>query len=178
MHRISFFLGLVALLFTQSAFGQSRHADSHEHGKGTLNIAIEGKLILMELEAPGADIVGFEHPAKSVTDRNAIKNAKAVLSKADQIFTLPKSAGCDLERAEVDLLREELSGDDAANHTEFFAMYQFGCADPDKFSEFGLPYFRVFPNAQELSIQLITRQGSARYDVGRNSATVKIGVGG
>lgn len=178
MHRIPLFFGLVVLLFTQSALGQSRHAGSHEHGKGTLNIAIEGKLILMELEAPGADIVGFEHPAKSAADRNAIKNAKTILSNADRIVTLPGSAGCDLERANVDLLREELSSGEAEDHTEFFATYQFGCADPDKFSELVLPYFGAFPNAQELSIQLITRKGSARYDVGRNSPTVKIGVGG
>ena len=33
--------------------------DAHVHGHGILNIAVEGQVVEMELEAPGADIVGF-----------------------------------------------------------------------------------------------------------------------
>jgi len=175
MHRIPSLVGLFALVLTSSAVGQSRQLHSHFHGEGTLNMVIEGKIVAMEFEAPGADIVGFEHPAKSAEDRSAIENAKAALKRADQLFVLPNAAGCDLERATVELLSEEASDEDAENHTEFFATYQFGCADPDQISEVHLPYFDAFPNAQELSIQLITRKGSAGYDVERSSPIFKIG---
>ncbi len=176
MHRISLFLALAFLLFTQNAVGQSRHVGSHEHGKGTLNIAIEGKLIVIELEAPGADIVGFEHPAKNAADRDAIEKAKAVLRDSDRVFTIPSSAGCDLERAKVDLFSEEASDGSTENHTEFFATYQLGCADPDQASELRLPYFETFPNARQLLIQLISRKGSVRYDVDRKSPIANIRV--
>jgi len=174
LRRILSLAVLPILFVTTTAVGQSRQLHSHEHGKGTLNMAIEGKIIAMEFEAPGADIVGFEHPAKNAADRAAIEKAKATLTQADQLFVLPNSAGCDLERAEVTLLSEEASDTKSENHTEFFAVYQFGCADPDQISEVRLPYFSAFPNAQELSIQLITRRGSTGYDANRTSPAVKI----
>ena len=57
--------GLMCLPFTMSAVAEEKHRQlgAHEHGHGNFNIAIEGKSVSMELEAPGADIVGFEHKA-------------------------------------------------------------------------------------------------------------------
>ncbi|MGI9486920.1 MAG: ZrgA family zinc uptake protein [Geminicoccaceae bacterium] len=40
-----------------------------KHGHNVLNIAIEGDRIEMEMIAPGADIVGFEHVALSEKDK-------------------------------------------------------------------------------------------------------------
>src|SRR6185369_1509759 len=63
---------LLGLLFIASAvaspaFAAEEHRELgvHEHGRGTLNIAIEGNKVTMELEAAGVDIVGFEHAAKT-----------------------------------------------------------------------------------------------------------------
>ena len=41
-----------------------RELDAHQHGHGSLTIAIEGGQVQMALEVPGADIVGFEHAAE------------------------------------------------------------------------------------------------------------------
>ena len=60
----------VALFTTALASGAvaetKREGHAHEHGHGKLNVAIEGKNVMMEMEVPGADIVGFEHEAKSL----------------------------------------------------------------------------------------------------------------
>jgi len=175
MHRIPSLVGLFVLIMANSAAAQSRQLGSHEHGSGTLNMAIEGKIVAIEFEAPGADIVGFEHPAKNTADREKVEKATIALTNADQLFVLPSSAGCDLERANVELLSEEPSGGETENHTEFFATYQFGCADPDQISEVRFPYFDTFPNAEELSVQLITRSGSNAYDATRQSPRIAFG---
>jgi len=54
-----------------ASYAQQRQAGAHEHGRGTLNIALEGTRLSMELEAPGADIVGFEHRAKTKKQKAA-----------------------------------------------------------------------------------------------------------
>ena len=41
---------------------------AHEHGVGTLSIAVEGNDVEIEMVVPGADVVGFEHPPSSDDD--------------------------------------------------------------------------------------------------------------
>ena len=69
--------GLVAA--AGAGHAQQRQAGAHEHGRGTLNIALEGTRLTMELEAPGADIVGFEHKAKTQKQTTAVEKAEAQL---------------------------------------------------------------------------------------------------
>ncbi len=72
--RTRIFLLTIALLsiHAEQASGTDyRYADAHQHGKGILNIVLEGNTLLMELEAPGADIIGFEHTAKTATEKKS-----------------------------------------------------------------------------------------------------------
>ena len=55
---------------------ETRQLGAHEHGHGTLNIAIEGTTVSMELEVPGSDIVGFEHVAATPEQKAAYASAK------------------------------------------------------------------------------------------------------
>ena len=175
MRAIALPIGLTAMVTASVAIGQQqRQLDSHEHGQGLLNIAFEGKVVAMELEVPGADIVGFEHPATSAADRASIEEAKAKLTDAETLFILPDSAGCDLERARADLIGSDNHDDghddhgEGGTHTEFVAVYQFGCADPDEISNIRFPYFKAFPNAERLQIQMIKRGSSGGFNVSRS----------
>jgi hypothetical protein len=84
-------LSVTALLLSAAVVSaeQTRQMEAHEHGVGQLNIAIEGTRIAIELEAPGADIVGFEYKAKSSEDRAKIDAAIAVLAQPLDLFVLP-----------------------------------------------------------------------------------------
>lgn len=80
-----------------------READAHEHGVGQLNIAVDGGQIAMEFHAPGADIVGFEHPATSDADKIAIANALEQLERPFELFSFPDAAGCAVSEAHAGL---------------------------------------------------------------------------
>ncbi|MEM8753487.1 MAG: DUF2796 domain-containing protein [Pseudomonadota bacterium] len=90
-----------------------RSLGAHEHGSGALDIAFEGGSVAMAFEAPGADIVGFEHEAKSAEDRAAIDAAIATLAKPLDLFTPPEAAGCVVTAANVSLVAE---GDEHGDH--------------------------------------------------------------
>ncbi|MEP0960249.1 MAG: DUF2796 domain-containing protein [Roseobacter sp.] len=94
------------------AFAQgTRQLDAHEHGVGQLDIALEGNKIAMEFHAPGADIVGFEHPAESAEDRASVDAAVAILSKPLDLFVIPAAAGCSVVQASAELESEEAHED-------------------------------------------------------------------
>ncbi|QSA19144.1 DUF2796 domain-containing protein, partial [Vibrio furnissii] len=50
-----------------SAFAHEefRQHDAHVHGQVELNIAQDAHDLLIEITAPGADVVGFEHAPKT-----------------------------------------------------------------------------------------------------------------
>lgn len=93
-------LSLIALL-AGPAQSEMRELDAHQHGHGALNIAVEGDIVAMELEAPGADIVGFEHAAESAEDRAAID---AAIAKPLDLFVVLAAAGCVVTAANVALI--------------------------------------------------------------------------
>lgn len=104
---------LIAATVAASDAAEKRELGAHLHGFGSLNIAIEGDTVAMELEAPGADIVGFEHAATSEKDRAAIATAISGLAKPLDLFVLPASAGCTVTAANVALIGEnEPHGED------------------------------------------------------------------
>ena len=98
---------MLAVLAVPATAETTRQLDSHEHGVGELNIALEGSTVAMELHAPGADIVGFEHAAESAEDRAAIDAAVATLARPLELFVLPEGAACSVVEARAKLESEE-----------------------------------------------------------------------
>ena len=107
---------IAMVLIGSQAYAGERELDAHQHGLGALNIAIEGTEMWIELETPGADIVGFEHPAGSDADKAAIEEARARLSDPIGLFGIPSEASCALESVAVTPVGYALATDD--NHRD------------------------------------------------------------
>ena len=183
-------LSLIALAVaaTTPVFAEeTRQLDAHEHGVGQLDIAFDGKQILMELHAPGADIVSFEYAAESAEDRAKVDAAIVMLARPLDLFVLTEAAGCTIVQASAELESEEGQADhedehddheDAdhqeknvgeAGHTEFHAEYLLACSDPGAITEITFTYFDAFPNALEVEVQLISNKGATSFEVERDA---------
>jgi hypothetical protein len=167
---------------------EKRELSAHEHGQGKLNIAVEGNRVTMELEVPGADIVGFEYVASTSNQKAAVEKAKATLGDALAVFKLPAGAGCKLAEAKVEVEtgekqdeaghKEEAKADSAkekADHSEFHATYAIDCASPAKLTAIDFKYFDLFPNAQELDVSLVSPKGQTSYEVTRERPKLELG---
>ena len=53
--------------------------DAHEHGSASLNIALEGNSLELELDSPAMNLLGFEHAAHSTADRAKLASVKRLL---------------------------------------------------------------------------------------------------
>jgi hypothetical protein len=172
----------VGLVLPAGALAQHRELGAHEHGRGTLNIAVEGQRVSMELEVPGVDIVGFEHAAKTRLQKSAVDKAKKQLAVPQPLFQLPPSAGCVVEEAKVEIetgahdhdgakqKADERKGSaehEERGHSEFHAQYIFTCKSPASITAIEFGYFRIFPGAQKLDVNLITAKGQSKFEVTR-----------
>ena len=96
----------VVILFTALALGLAAKSGelaqkAHEHGVGKLNIAVQGREIILELTAPGVDIVGFEHAPSSVDQKKAVRDAVTILKNGAGRFLFPAAASCSMQKSEV-----------------------------------------------------------------------------
>ncbi|MBC3621100.1 zinc uptake protein ZrgA [Vibrio metschnikovii] len=110
-------LSISAVLSTAAfAHQEFRQHDAHVHGQVELNIAQDGTDLLIEITAPGADVVGFEHAPHNETQVQALNRALDILGQAESLFTLSSAAKCQLEETHVS---HTLSGDkDNHDHSD------------------------------------------------------------
>lgn len=105
--------------FSTTGFAEERRElGAHVHGHGTLNMAVEGKTVALELRVPGADIVGFEHEAKTDADKAALKQAEATLSTPGKLFAFEKAAGCKLTGSEVHFSKDDDHNEHHGEHSK------------------------------------------------------------
>jgi hypothetical protein len=182
--------GAVAMLATCGVGAEERRElGAHEHGHSTLNIAIEGSSLAMELIAPGADIVGFEHQAESAEDKAAVEAAEAKLADPLRLFVMPADAECTVQTSTVAIEGEkhhheqadhdegeqhEAEAEHEAEHNEFHAGYQLACAEPDALRTIRFGYFEAFPNAMEVEVNVITEKAQSSVEVERDAPTLNL----
>ncbi len=180
---------IVALPLAAPASAETREAKAHVHGAGQFTIALDGNVLEMELEIPGADIVGFEHEAKSDADKAAIKAAIALLQNPGKMFTLPAAAGCKPVKADAhaggedehedeheDEYKAEQKDDHKAEHKDehdhegeahhmaFHAQYNLTCAKPEALSSIKLNLFANFPSLKEVAVLAVTAKGQVKAE--------------
>lgn len=162
--------------------GEHRHLGPHQHGRGTFTIAVDGTRLQLELDAPGHDIIGFEHAATSDADKRKLAEAGKVMSDPLKLFVVPESAGCKVVSAKAGL-EDEHEHDEAAakeaghdehgeeheghHHSDFSASYELECAKPENIDGMTFKYFDAFPGAQELDVKIATPKGQTQQLVTR-----------
>ena len=170
MHRLLILtLSLTAVPTLTS--GQMRQQDAHEHGVGTLNLAIEGDRVLIELSGPMASFVGFEHAPESATEQQALTEAENALASPDSLLVFNASARCTAADVAVHLPETFESGE---HHFEVEAGYEFQCADTERLSHLDVRLFATFPALEEIEAQVITLTGALVQELEPGSERLRL----
>lgn len=200
--RFESIMALAITFVATHAFAEEKHRElgPHVHGHGTLNIAVEGNRISMELETPGMDIVGFEHAATTSDQRATVKNASNQLRSPLSLFKMPMAAGCKVAQADVKIEQEHEHGEDEPHaeapasgtaqaeheaadhnheghegHSAFHVAYALDCASPASLTSIRFDYFKAFKGANALTVNIVTPKGQSTYEVGRAKPVLDLG---
>ncbi|WFS18058.1 DUF2796 domain-containing protein [Pseudomonas sp. 905_Psudmo1] len=139
---------------------------THEHGVASLNAALDGNLLELQLESPAMNLVGFEHAAKSDADKAKVAAAKRELEQPISLFAL-NSGDCKATQVE---LESPLFGDadhdhdhdhdHEGEHSDIHAHYRFECAKANELKQLDLAeLFKRFPATEKIQVQLIGPNG-------------------
>lgn len=106
--KISTLIAAVTAGFSCALAAQTeRDLESHEHGHALLNVAIDSKMLSIELDTPWNNVVGFEHKPGNSEEQALVDNAMADLNDPQKLFDF-EGAQCTL----VDTMVENTASDD------------------------------------------------------------------
>lgn len=153
---------------------------AHEHGVASLNVALDGQNLELQVDSPAMNFVGFEHAAKSDADKAKVAAAKAELEKPIELFGLAAGA-CQVTKQELEspLFGGQAHHDDDADehehehadgdeheheheheHSDIEASYQLSCKQVDALKQLDLSeLFKRFPATHKVNVQLIGPSG-------------------
>lgn len=171
--------GLMFGLIVSAQAGERRELGPHQHGHGKLNIAIENNQVSMDLDVPGADIIGFEHEPATPEQKAAFDAGKARLADALSLFKMPAAAGCTVKEARVSLEGEPdkaqkgtaskgAEPQDEHHHADFNAEYTLQCKSLPSLTSIDFTYFKAFAGAEVLNVTVIASKGQDSYEVTRD----------
>ena len=151
-------LGGSCMLSAAELSPHSEH-EAHEHGHATLNIAVEGTSLLLELKVPAADIVGFEHTPHTAAEQQQLDAALTTLHQANNLVGLEENAGCQLQQVKV---QHHLNDKASTAHGDIEASYAYSCQSAEQLTSITLTLFKHFSSLQDIDYQIMTQnhQGS------------------
>jgi hypothetical protein len=147
----------------EEAHGSHDHS-AHHHGTGHLNVAVEGNgdgkekgaVVSIYLQAPGADILGFERIPDGSEEKETLLKAQATLNNSDALFTFE---GVECAASPESGMEVSESGD----YTDVVAEYTFDCASTP--TRIYVNIQKYFADIQVLKVVWISDDGQGVTEV-------------
>jgi hypothetical protein len=136
---------------------------AHEHGKITINAALENQQLSIELDAPAINVVGFEHAPRTEPEKTAVRQAAALLQGAQRLFGFPPAARCQRVGSQVTAPHWESETNEShegpEHHASYEARFTYRCEASQQLAWLEPWLLETLRNVHEARINLITPNG-------------------
>ncbi|NBU25835.1 MAG: DUF2796 domain-containing protein [Gammaproteobacteria bacterium] len=140
----------------------------HVHGEVTLNIALEGRKLLLEIEAPADQALGFERSPRDDLERAAVKAVDEWFRSGRSMLGVPRAAGCRL--VEAKFTPPKLG----SGHADYNGRYLFDCASPEALEWVEVWALRRLQGVEEAVVNLITPAGQRQETLRDRAARISL----
>ncbi|EGQ8165136.1 DUF2796 domain-containing protein [Vibrio parahaemolyticus] len=183
-------------LSTVATAEEYRQHSAHVHGHVEFNIAQDGSDLLLEITAPGANVVGFEHAPENAEQEKTLQHAVATLEDSNALFAINPQAQCEIEEVYVEHTlggqheehehhdHEGHDHDEHAHHDhdhsehsdhgEFTVQYRFHCAQVGELSHIQTDWFNQFPSTESVNVNLFTDTTQSATSLTKSNTQIAI----
>ncbi|SFP61201.1 DUF2796 domain-containing protein [Variovorax sp. 770b2] len=165
-------LAIAAAAFAAAPFlsAQAQQQHAHVHGQMKLDVAIDGPTVVIDMESPLDNIVGFERAPKTDAEKATVEAAIAQLRAADKLFAIDPAANCKL--GPVDLRSGALGlgnpdPSEPVGHADLDATFSFNCTNAAAAKFIDLNLFSVFKGLRQIDSQIASAQGQFKRQIKR-----------
>lgn len=162
-------LGLAVALPVAAAEPGANPHGAHQHGVARLDVVVEGSTLLIGLDSPLANLLGFEHPPRSAPERAAVGRMEVALRNAGAFKPNPEAA-CTLGEVTLEHPFGAASSarKAAAGHADAEVSWTFHCAVPDALRQIEVELFARFAGLQSLQVQFAGPRGQTSRVLSRS----------
>ncbi|SCX39843.1 DUF2796 domain-containing protein [Variovorax sp. EL159] len=167
-------LASVAALLAATPFlaAQAQQQHAHVHGQLKLDVAVDGPTVVIDMESPLDNIVGFERAPKTDAEKKTVEEAVAQLRAADKLFVIDPAANCKL--GPVDLRSGALGlgnpdPNEPVGHADLDATFSFNCTNAAAAKFIDVNLFGVFKGLRQIDSQIASAQGQFKRQLKRPS---------
>jgi len=160
-------------------------APPHVHGVATVDVALDGRRLEIDVDSPLDNLVGFEHAPRSGKEREAIDRMVASFGRPETLFAPTAAAACAVKSVQlaspvIDASLLAAHGVTAlppaqlheeAGHADLDAAIVFDCARPESLERLEVRMFAAFARVVRIDAQVVTseRQFAARLTASANA---------
>jgi hypothetical protein len=184
------------LAFAAPAADEFTQHAAHEHGKATLDVALDGGRLEVRLATPAINVLGFERAPRTDAERKAVADATALLGRHKELFTFPVAARCAADPAEVtapewaggkdapgkdgkhehdhDHEHEHEHGAAGHDHADYVAKWTFTCAVPASLAFFDAPLVGRLQSGTTVQANVITDALQTRQDLNAGAFRIRL----
>lgn len=172
-------LPLFLALTLSAAIPTIAHAGrAHQHGVAGAEIAVDAGSLIVSLEVPLDDLVGFERAPRTDAERQRVAQALVTLRDAAAVIRPDPAAGCSAGAAEI--VSPVLGLGAAAQapsdgHADLQASWTLACRPGARPAWVELRFFEAFPRLQRIDVQSVTPTGQHKATLRRPASRVTLG---
>ena len=152
--------------------------DAHVHGLSHLTIALEKKTLLVEINSPLMDIVGFEGEPRTKVQRDSIERAKTKLRKIENVLIF-KGGSCLEKNIDVAVGHDHSNEHSQSEHhhdthSEISAVYKFKCSEPEALQKITVLLPNQFSRMEKIKAQWVTANAQGQITLDKNKNTINL----
>lgn len=171
---------IAAPLCMATAFAQAQQQHAHVHGQLKLDVAVDGPTVVIAMESPLDNIVGFERAPRTDAERKTVEDAVATLRAADKLFLIDPAANCklgpvDLQSAVLGVGKQAPAATPAGAHADLDATFSFNCTNAAAAKFIDVALFTAFKGPRQIDAQIATAQGQFQRTLKRPNARLAWG---
>lgn len=136
--------------------------EAHVHGTANLQVAIDSKILTLNLESPLDNLLGFEHVPRTDKQKAAVRGMAERLNQVATLFVPTPAAQCTPVSVKLEspiLEPSKKAGSDG--HANLDGEYVFRCEKPESLRDIEVKLFDSFPNLRQLDVQVASPRGQA-----------------
>jgi hypothetical protein len=175
-----------SILALAAVFEQHR---PHVHGSVTLNVAVDGTTLSIELDAPAINVVGFEHVPRTPDERAAVTRIATYLRGGRALIGVPPAADCRFVSTEYSEPKWETDDDSESEHhsrdadiiehrdeqhADYEARFNFRCGHPAELAWFEPWLLKKLLNVTQAHVNIVTATGQRSETVTSGQARIEL----
>jgi hypothetical protein len=135
----------------------------HSHGKGKLQLKLEGQTLSGEMEMPMEALLGFEHLPKNKAQSDAMTRLQNATKDASYFIELPADAKC--QQKEVKAESSMFQGVASKGHSDLDYSFHFTCLNPQALTKMSFPFFKSHIKSHQLKVEWVGDKGQKSFTV-------------